>query len=227
MRMNSSTIAPLVLFDLDGTLVDSSGDLCAAANKLRAELDLPPVPVEQVRCAISSGTVTILAAALPELSPEQRLRLAEPYIEVYRDLIGQNDVLFNGIQDVLAAIENAGSRWGIVSNKRESLTQLVADRLGLSPRCAVLIGGDTTPRPKPDPLPVLIACERVGIAPSVVVFIGDDLRDVQAGNAAGCSTVAVAWGFQPADTDYTTFGANHIAFTPHELLLPGVLAARG
>jgi len=224
--MNAPAFAPLVLFDLDGTLVDSSGDLTAAANQLRADLDLEPIPAAQVRNAISGGTLAILAASFPELSEDQREPLAEAYIEAYRDQIGRNNVLFDGIEQVLETLEAAGVRWGIVSNKRESLAQLVIERMGLSSRCAVLIGGDTTPRSKPDPLPVLTACERLGVDPQAAVFVGDDLRDVQAGRAAGCSTVAVAWGFQPADTDYESYGADWVALAPHELLLPGVLASR-
>lgn len=217
------SIAPLVLFDLDGTLVDSSGDLAAAANAVRASLDLEPVPATRVRNAISGGSVAILAAAIPELTSEQHLPLVEAFLEEYRANIGCRDTLFDGIGQVLDTIEAAGSRWGIVSNKPESLSRLVVERLGLAPRCVVLIGGDTTPRPKPDPLPLFTACARVGADPAQTVFVGDDLRDVLAGRAAACATVAAAWGFQPADTDYMAWNADRIARAPLELLQPGVL----
>lgn len=218
-------IAPLVLFDLDGTLVDSSGDLAAAANAIRADLDLGPVPVAQVRNAISGGSRTMLAAAIPELTPEQHLPLIDAFLEEYRRNLGRYDVLFDGIAQVLEAIEAAGSRWGIVSNKAESLARLVVERIGLAPRCAVLIGGDTTPRPKPDPLPLFTACAQLGADPARTVFIGDDLRDVMAGRAAACATVAATWGFQPADTNYAAWNADRIARSPLELLQPGVLAS--
>ncbi len=219
------SIAPLVLFDLDGTLVDSSGDLAAAANAVRADLDMEPVPASQVRNAISGGSLTILAAAIPELTPDQRLPLVDAFLEEYRRNIGRYDVLFDGIAQVLDAIEAAGSRWGIVSNKRESLSRLVVERIGLAPRCAVLIGGDTTPRPKPDPLPLFTACARVGADPAQTVFVGDDLRDVLAGRAAACATVAAAWGFQPAQTDYAAWNADRIARAPLDLLQSGALAS--
>lgn len=217
------SIAPLVLFDLDGTLVDSSGDLAAAANAVRVSLDLEPVPASRVRNAISGGSVAILAAAIPELTPDQHLPLVEAFLEEYRANIGRHDALFDGIDQVLETIEAAGSRWGIVSNKPEALARLVVERIGLAPRCAVLIGGDTTPRPKPDPLPLFTACARVSADPAKAVFVGDDLRDVQAGRAAACATVAAAWGFQPADTDYAAWNADRIAHAPLELLQAGVL----
>lgn len=217
-------MAPLVLFDLDGTLVDSAIDLAAAVNDVRAELALPAVPVEQVRGAISAGARAILTLGLPELPEDDRYACVESFLAFYIQRIGHGGGLFDGIADLLALIEDAGSRWGVVTNKREDLAHRVMDQLGLSGRCAVLIGGDTLERCKPDPLPVLTACQRVGVAPQHTVFIGDDQRDVQAGRAAGCRTIAVRWGFHPAGDDPDFWGADLVVGAPIELLRAGALA---
>ncbi len=214
-RMN---LAPAVLFDLDGTLVDSSGDLTAAVNALRQTLGLAAVPVAQVRQGISSGSRAILALGLPELEPDAREAFVEPFLLSYRDMIGRHDAVFDGIAAVLETIESNGSCWGVVTNKREDLARIVLDRLDLSARCAVLIGGDTLARHKPDPLPVVTACERVGVDPRSAVFVGDDPRDVAAGRAAGTRTVAVRWGFHPADSDPSTWGADWVIDAPGQLL---------
>ena len=220
----ASQIAPLVLFDLDGTLADSAIDLAAAVNDVRAGLALAAVPVEQVRTAISAGALAILTLGLPELSEAERRAQVESFLAHYIERIGHGGGLFDGIAELLTLIEDAGSRWGVVTNKREDLARRVIDRLGLRERCAVLIGGDTLARCKPDPLPVLTACERVGVEPQYSVFIGDDLRDVQAGRAAGCRTIAVRWGFHPADDDPARWGADLVVDAPEALLRAGALA---
>ncbi|HET9047821.1 MAG TPA: phosphoglycolate phosphatase [Chiayiivirga sp.] len=213
-----SPLAAAILFDLDGTLVDSSGDLTAAINVVRADLGLAPVPVEQVRTAISSGSRAILSLGLPELEAQEREVRVEQFLRVYQALIGEHDGLFPGIDAVLEALESAGSRWGVVTNKREDLARIVLDRLGLSQRCAVLIGGNTLARNKPDPLPVVTACERLGVSPQAAVFVGDDARDVAAGRAAGSTTVAVRWGFHPSDSDPAGWGADWVIDRPDQLL---------
>ena len=220
-----NTIAPLVLFDLDGTLVDSVGDLGAALNDVRASLGLAPVTLERVRTAISSGARAILGQGLPELVESEREAQREAFLDCYRARIGENDRLFPGIAEVLVSIEAAGSRWGVVTNKREDLARRVVERLALDSRCAILIGGDTLARCKPDPLPVLTACERVGVLPSRSVFVGDDARDVAAGRGAGARTIAVRWGFHMAGDDPAGWGADVVADAPADLLRDGALRA--
>lgn len=213
-----------VLFDLDGTLVDSAADLTAAINALRQELGLAPVPVAQVRSAISVGARAILARGLAELEADERERHLDAFLLRYRDCIGSHGGLFPDIAEVLATIEASGACWGVVSNKREDLARIVLERLALLPRCAVLIGGDTLARSKPDPLPVLSACERLGARPAQAVFIGDDARDIQAGRAAGTRTIAVRWGFHAEHDDPAAWGADQVLDRPAQLLLPGVLS---
>lgn len=214
---------PVVLFDLDGTLVDSSVDLLAAVNDVRAREGLAPVPVTQILGVISQGARAILAQGIPELSDAEReARLADT-INIYRGHIGRHGGLFPGITEVLAHIETQGSRWGVVTNKQEELAVIVLEQLGLSERCAVLIGGDTLARAKPDPMPVRVACERLGASPSQAAFIGDDVRDITAGRAAGTRVIAVRWGFHPVDEDPVDWGADTVIDTPLDLLRDGVL----
>lgn len=223
--MSGGRIAPAILFDLDGTLVDSAADLTAAVNDLRRELGLASVPVVQVRDAISAGARAILARGLPELPQAQREAHVEALLEAYRGHIGRHSGLFPGIAQVLAAIEEAGSRWGVVTNKREDLARIMLERLDLSARSGVLIGGDTLARHKPDPLPVTTACEWLGVSPSEAVFVGDDTRDIAAGRSAGTRVVAVRWGFHAADDDPGIWGADAVVDAPGELLQACVLPA--
>lgn len=210
-------IAPAILFDLDGTLADSASDLLAAVNDVRRDLGLASISIAHIRETISGGARAILAGGLPELSERQREAHVDALLEAYRGHIGRHGGLFSGIAEVLDQIEAAGSRWGVVTNKREDLAQIVLERLALSTRCAVLIGGDTLARNKPDPLPVTTACQRLGVAASSAVYVGDDPRDVTAGRAAGTRTVAVRWGFHPSTTDPESWGADVVIDTPAQL----------
>ncbi len=216
--MSGDALLPAILFDLDGTLVDSAGDLTAAVNDVRADLGFAPVPVAQVREAISAGARAILARGLPELSERERETRIDALLESYRGHIGRHGGLFPGIAEVLARIETAGSRWGVVTNKREGLARIVLDRLDLASRSAVLIGGDTLARHKPDPLPVLAACAELGVTTRQAVFIGDDPRDVAAGRGAGTRVLAVRWGFHAAEDDPSGWGADAVLDAPAELL---------
>lgn len=210
-------IAPVILFDLDGTLADSASDLVAAVNDVRCALGLAPIAVEQIRARISGGAKAILTGGLPELPAAARESKVDALLQAYRGHIGQHGGLFPGIAAVLDRIETAGSRWGVVTNKHEDLARIVLERLRLATRCSVLIGGDTLTRNKPDPLPVTTACERLGVRASMAVFVGDDPRDVAAGRAAGTRTVAVRWGYHPPGNDPATWGADMVIDTPAQL----------
>lgn len=214
---SAARIAPAILFDLDGTLADSASDLVAAVNDVRVDLGLVPIQVGQVRETISGGAKAILAGGLPELPEAERATKVDALLHAYRGHIGRHGGLFPGIAAVLEQIEAAGSRWGVVTNKHEDLARIVLERLDLSARCGVLIGGDTLARNKPDPLPVTTACERLGVNASIAVFVGDDPRDVAAGRAAGARTVAVRWGYHPSSSDPATWGADVVIDTPAQL----------
>ena len=215
-----------VLFDLDGTLVDSAPDLCNAVNRVVVDLGHPPVPLSRLRDVVSKGGRAMLAVALPQLTDDERAPLLAPFLAHYAQALAVDSVMFEGVADLLAGLEARGLRWGIVTNKPEGLARGVVAGFGWTRRSAVLIGGDTLPRHKPDPDQLLLACEQLGLAPSDVLYVGDDLRDVQAARAAGMVSVAALWGYREAHDDPATWGADHAFANPRELLsAPGLLPA--
>ncbi len=213
-----------VLFDLDGTLVDSAPDLCNAVNRVAADLGHAPVPLSRLREVVSKGGRAMLAVALPQLTDSERAALLAPFLAYYAQALAVDSVVFEGVADLLGGLEARGLRWGIVTNKPEYLARGVVDGFGWSQRSAVLIGGDTLPRHKPDPDQLLLACEQLGLAPSEVIYVGDDLRDVQAARAAGMVSVAALWGYREPHDDPSTWGADHAFNQARELLsAPGLL----
>ncbi len=184
-----------VLFDLDGTLLDSAIDLHAALVALCAEEGEPPPAFEPVREVVSRGSRAILERGFPNRDADQRLALVPRYLEIYQRDIANHTRPFEGIDELLALIESQGIKWGIVTNKPGFLTDQLVTYLGWAARAAAVVSGDTLPVKKPDPAPVHLACEQAGLDPSKCLFVGDDRRDVLAGAAAGMYTVAVAWGY--------------------------------
>ena len=142
------------------------------------------------------------SVAFPELDAEGVVALVPEFLAVYAEELGRHSVLFDGVEAMLAALEAAGTPWGIVTNKPEYLAAQILPQLGWQDRCAVLIGGDTLAEKKPHPLPLQVAAERIGIAIADCVYVGDDERDIQAGRAVGMKTVLVNWGYI-ADSDDT------------------------
>ncbi len=201
----------LVLFDFDGTLADTAPDLAAAANKQRAYRGLPPLPYEALRPYASHGARGLLKAALG-LQPgdtdyeDSRRRFLSDYA---RD-IAVHTQLFPGIAELLDELARHDYAWGIVTNKVEYLARPIIRHLGLESRCAVTVGGDTTPHAKPHPEPLLHAARQAGCAPIRCIYIGDDERDVVAGKAAGMATVVAAYGYCSL-ADPVTWQADAIA----------------
>lgn len=224
--MSSAPIAPLILFDLDGTLVDTAADLCAAANALRRERGAVPVSIARFRPKVSQGSRGMLAAAFPELRAEQRDALVPEFLARYGSAVCVLSRPFDGIEDVLWNLEARGARWGVVTNKPEALARGVMEGVALAARCAVLIGGDTLAQRKPDPAPLRHACLHLGVEPAQAVYVGDDPRDVLAARAAGMKSVAVAWGYREASERIDEWGADLVLETPAQLLIDGVLAPR-
>src|SRR5215218_8965400 len=170
-----------VLFDLDGTLADTAGDLAGALNRLRADRGLPAVPIEPLRAHASAGARGLLGAGMGVLpdDPEFPL-LRERFLAYYADGLAITTRLFDGVPALLDALEARGIGWGVVTNKAQRFTRPVVEALGLSPRSAVMVSGDTTPHAKPHPAPLLHAAEALGTAPAACAYVGDDLRDVLA-----------------------------------------------
>jgi len=185
-----------VLFDLDGTLADTAGDLAGALNRVRADKGLQAVPAAQLRAHASAGARGLLAAGLgvtPDHADYPALR--DAFLAYYADGLAITTRLFDGVAEMLDALEARNVRWGVVTNKAHRYTMPVLEALGLAGRAGAIVSGDTTAHPKPHPAPLLHAAETLGVAPSACMYVGDDLRDVVAGNSAGMSTLVADYGY--------------------------------
>jgi phosphoglycolate phosphatase len=204
-----------VLFDLDGTLLDSAPDLHAALVAYCAEVDAPPAPYAKVREVVSRGSRAILRCAFDE-SDEALLERMPRYLELYHSMMTRHTRPFEGIDPLLEALESSGLAWGVVTNKPGYLTDDLIEQIGWDKRACAVVSGDTLPVRKPDPAPVLLACERAGLDPARCLFVGDDRRDVQAGNSAGLYSVAVHWGYLDGG-DPHAWGADAVLEHPRQL----------
>lgn len=185
-----------MLFDLDGTLADTAPDLAAAANAMRTGRGLDALPLDALRPVASQGARGLLRVAF-EKTPEDRDydALRDEFLMRYQAVLAVHTRLFDGMSEVLDALEGRGLAWGIVTNKAERFTGPLAAYLGLAGRARAIVSGDTTPFSKPHPGPLLHAARLLGVPPSDCVYVGDDHRDIVAGRAAGMDTVAAAWGY--------------------------------
>jgi phosphoglycolate phosphatase len=205
-----------VLFDLDGTLLDSAPDLYAALVRQCEEEDVPAPPYAPVREVVSRGSRAVLRCAFGHLGEPAVEARVERYLALYEAVMGEATRPFEGIDALLAQLEARDIRWGIVTNKPGFLTDELLRRIGWDARAAAVVSGDTLPVKKPDPAPVRLACARAGIDPARSLFVGDDRRDVMAGAAAGLYTVAVAWGYLDGG-DPQEWGADAVLDTPARL----------
>lgn len=206
-----------ILFDLDGTLADTAPDLGGAINRVRAARGLEPAPYEILRPVASAGARGLIGAAFG-LTPEDDGYdiLRTEFLAAYEKDIALDTRLFPGVDALLRALEERGIAWGIVTNKAARLTERLTPLIGLG-HAGCTISGDTTPHPKPHPAPLLEAARRIAARPEDCWYVGDDLRDIQAGQAAGMPTIAAAWGYcghvAPA-----TWNADVVADNPLDLL---------
>jgi 2-phosphoglycolate phosphatase len=212
-----------VLFDLDGTLVDTAPDLGHAANLVRAEEGLAPLPAADYRPVASAGARGLLKVAFG-IGPDHASFPArrEKFLAHYRASLSRESRLFDGMEAALAAFERAGVRWGIVTNKPQWLTEPLLEDLALARRSAVTLGAMEGLKPKPAPDSLLRACAMLGLAPADCVYVGDDLRDVSAARAAGMPVVAAGWGYVGFGEPIETWNADAILHAPGDLL--GLLA---
>ncbi|MBL8325147.1 MAG: phosphoglycolate phosphatase [Rubrivivax sp.] len=208
-----------VLFDLDGTLIDSAPDLAAAANAMRSSRGLPAVPYEHLRPMAGSGARGMLLRAF-ELTPadEGYAALRDEFHDRYERVMLQTTRVFAGIEPVLAQLAQAGVRWGIVTNKSRRFAGPMVQALTALSEAATVVCGDCTPFTKPHPAPLLEAARRLSLDPAHCVYVGDDARDVQAGHAANMATVAAAWGYLGPGADVQAWRAHHVLASPAELL---------
>jgi 2-phosphoglycolate phosphatase len=189
------------LFDLDGTLLDSAPDMLAAVNAMRAARGRAPMLLAELRPHVSKGARAMVGAAFPDVAPELREAWIPEFLAAYEHDLGRYSKPFDGVEAMLEALERAGTCWGIVTNKPEYLARQLMPMLGWQDRCAVLIGGDSLPARKPDPLPLTVAAERIGVAAAECAYVGDDERDIVAARAAGMPSVVALWGYRLSEDD--------------------------
>lgn len=208
-----------VLFDLDGTLANTAGDLGGALNQLRIARGLPALPLETLRPYASAGARGLIGVGLnvhPGDAEFEELRVA--FLAAYDRCLSDTTVLFDGVAELLDALESRGLKWGVMTNKPHRFTLPVMRGLGLLERSGTTISGDTTAHPKPHPLPLLTAAQELGVPPATVLYVGDDLRDIQAARAAGMPSAAAGWGYIGHNGEVSSWGADVIAAHPLDLL---------
>jgi N-acetyl-D-muramate 6-phosphate phosphatase len=207
-----------VLFDLDGTFADTAPDLGYAVNQMRKTRGLAPVAEDVTRPVTSSGARGLLGAGFG-ITPDHAdyLAMRDEFLDLYEANLCRETRLFDGIADLVAALEGRGLTWGIVTNKAERFALPLMRLLGYSARAACVIGGDTTGKLKPHPEPLYAAARAIGIAPAHCLYVGDDERDVQAGRAAGMKTVAVRYGYLNGSNP-AKWGADAVIEHPQEII---------
>lgn len=209
-----------VLFDLDGTLVDTAPDFIKPINQLRKIEGLPALSEQAIRLQVSNGAkaLTQLALSLNEKQPGfQQAR--NKLLELYQQSIGEQALLFPGIIELLSALEEKSIPWGIVTNKPWYLTEQLLINMGLYSRSSVTICPEHVKNTKPDPEPLLLACHKLKVDPYHAVYVGDHQRDISAGNSAGMLTVAASYGYVDSSNDIAQWQADH-AISRADLLLP-------
>ncbi|KNC12787.1 MULTISPECIES: N-acetylmuramic acid 6-phosphate phosphatase MupP [Pseudomonas] len=207
-----------VLFDMDGTLLDTAPDFIAICQAMRAARQLPPIDEQRVRDVISGGAKAMVQAAF-DLSPQapefETLRLE--FLERYQDGCAVHSHLYDGMAQLLADIEQARLIWGVVTNKPLRFAEPIMQQLGLAQRSAILICPDHVTRSKPDPEPLLLACSKLELDPASVLFVGDDLRDIESGRDAGTKTAAVRYGYIHPNDNPDHWGADVVVDHPSDL----------
>ena len=208
-----------VLFDLDGTLVDSAPDLAGAGNDMRVARGLPVLPLTHFRPMVGSGARGMVERALGVLPPDPAFaECRDEFLARYEARMTRETRVFEGLPPVLAAFARHAMLWGIVTNKASRYSVPLVRSLAALDAAATLVCGDTTPHAKPHPAPLLEAARRLRVDPSRCLYVGDDLRDVQAGTAAGMATIAVRWGYLGSGEPIESWGASFVIASPGELL---------
>lgn len=207
-----------LLFDLDGTLLDTAPDFISALNRLLADQHREPLPSHQIRSAVTNGSVGIIQTAF-NLGPQdsQFEALRQQFLDYYLANIADQTALFDGMEALLTGCTQRGIPWGIVTNKPWKYTQALLDQLNLAEKSATTICPDHVARPKPDPQALLLACSELKINPAECVYVGDHRRDIEAGRSAGMITVAAEWGYIEEAENILDWHADWVAATPNEL----------
>jgi phosphoglycolate phosphatase len=209
----------LVLLDLDGTLADTAPDLADTVNRMLAARGRTALPLGELRPLASHGARGLIGRAFGVTPPDAEFEaLRQEFFAEYETALCRQTTLFPRMDETLRALESQGILWGIVTNKIARFTDPLVHALRLADRAACVVSGDTTPHAKPHPAPLLHAAERTGVRPNEAFYVGDDLRDIQAGRAAGMRTVAASYGYLGDGAPIDAWGADHVIARPEELL---------
>lgn len=206
-----------ILFDLDGTLADTAPDLATAVNTLRRERGMEPTPYELLRPVVSAGARGLIGVAFglkPDDAGYEELRV--DFLNRYASGLAIDSTLFDGVSDLLKQLEAQDFSWGIVTNKASRFTDLLVPQIGLG-HAGCIVSGDTTAHAKPHPAPLLEAASRLQLSAQDCWYVGDDLRDIRAGHAAGMQTIAAAWGYC-GHVEPASWKADALLHTPLQLL---------
>ena len=208
-----------VLFDLDGTLIDSAPDLGAAADKMRTDRGLPSLPLSHYRHMAGAGARGMLGLAF-DMRPEHPdyEQYKEEFFVNYENCMTERTVVFGGVPDMIQALDQLGLPWGVVTNKSERFSLPLTRAMSLFATAGTVVSGDTTPYVKPHPEPLYEAARRMGVDPKRCIYVGDDERDVVAGHAAGMFTVAATYGYLGSQADVASWKAHLEIECPMKLL---------
>jgi N-acetyl-D-muramate 6-phosphate phosphatase len=212
-------VVKAVFFDLDGTLADTAPDLGGAVNQLLREHGHAPLDMATLRPHVSAGTRGMLGIGFGLRPGESGYDvLARRFLDIYAARLCLETSLFDGMAELLSHLESSDTRWGVVTNKPARFTEPLMECLGLTRRAAAIISGDSAPKPKPAPDTLLLACSNAGVIPQQALYVGDDVRDIQAAHAAGMRAVAAGWGYLGDGLPVREWGADATIATPMELI---------
>lgn len=206
-----------ILFDLDGTLVDTAPDMVATLQEMQHDHGYDPVAYNYGRANVSNGAMGLLRIGFPNIDDDGLETLVDEYVERYGDRLCEETTIFAGADTLLDSLDDAGCPWGIVTNKPKHLTNPLVEQLGLASRCVCVISGDTLAVRKPEPDPLLLGCDIAGVDANRSIYVGDAARDIQAGLRGGLATIAAAYGYITEDDDPREWGADIIAVDTEEL----------
>jgi len=207
-----------ILFDLDGTLLDTAPEMVDALNAVRVEQGLAPLAFEEVRPSVSHGSTRLINVGFPDADPQRFTVLQSRFLQIYAAGVGLRTHLFNGMESVLAELSNRGLSLGVVTNKPAWLTDPLLAQLDLHDRFKCVVSGDTVSERKPHPLPMLHAAKLAGAAAEACIYVGDAERDVQAAHAAGMPALVATYGYLRADEDWQAWGGDGAVAQPADLI---------
>jgi phosphoglycolate phosphatase len=208
-----------VLFDLDGTLLDTAPDLLAALDRAMQQHSLLPVDKARIKPFISYGATAMVRESLNgAYNDPLYTRILQTMLDNYQAHIAEHTCLFHGMKEVLDALESKGIIWGVVTNKRKRFTEPLMDALKLAKRAACIVSGDTVTNSKPHPEPILLACREAGLNPELCLYIGDAAHDIEAGKSAGMTTLAAVYGYLKPGDNPDAWGADGLIQEPLEIL---------